>query len=91
MALVGSQWPYFTDPPFRPAHGSQPGPQAGRHVLEGAPVRVERIGVGPAQPRPGSPNSESLASPRLRRASPRHITTSELTLRSFQEEHRLGT
>jgi hypothetical protein len=35
MALVGSQWQYFTDPPFRPAHGSQPGAQAGRHALEG--------------------------------------------------------
>ncbi len=35
LALVGSQWHYSTDSPFRPAHGSQPGAQAGRHALEG--------------------------------------------------------
>ena len=35
LALVGTQWHYSTDPPFRPAHGSQPGAQAGRHALEG--------------------------------------------------------
>jgi hypothetical protein len=44
MALVGSQWHYFTDPSFRPAHGSQPGAQAGRHALEGQEKgRVETL------------------------------------------------
>jgi hypothetical protein len=74
MAVVGSQWQYFTDPPIRPAHGSQPGPQTGRHTLERrGPRRANWRWPRPTTP--GSPNSKAWPA-RLRRASPRHITTS---------------
>ena len=35
MALSGTFWQLFTGSSSRPAHGSQPGAQAGRHALEG--------------------------------------------------------
>ena len=35
MAPMGTRWQDFTAPPYCPAHGSQPGAQAGRHALEG--------------------------------------------------------